>query len=123
VDQGKYSYRIVWEDADGELLGIELSGNNAVTTTGTRGVDQSILLRNLPVTPGSKQIYRTDATGRGDYRLVGILNDGSQGSYLDTFADDELSELRLTQPFTPSTLNQRQYDVSLKNVSGIRPPN
>jgi flagellar hook assembly protein FlgD len=122
VESGKHSYRIVWENADGEMFGIDLSGTSAVTTTGTPGVDQSILLRNLPVTDTPKQIYRTDASGTGDYRLVGILNSGQQGSFVDSVSDDERSEVRLTRNFQRSTLRQRKYDVSLNNISGIRPP-
>src|SRR5262245_27537952 len=56
VDEGKHSYRITWEGEDGKVFGIELTGANAVTTTGTAGVDQSVLLRNLPITPGAKKI-------------------------------------------------------------------
>jgi hypothetical protein len=50
------------------------------------------------------------------------LNDGSQGSFVDSLSDEERSETRLTQPFQRSTLALRKYEVSLKNVSGIRPP-
>jgi hypothetical protein len=30
----------VWEHEAGQLFGIELSGNNAISTTGTPGLDQ-----------------------------------------------------------------------------------
>jgi flagellar basal-body rod modification protein FlgD len=122
VDAGTHSYRVVWENDDGQLFGIELSGSDAVTTTGTPGVDQSILLHNLPITSGPKQIYRTDSTGTGEYQLVGILNDGSQGSFIDSASDAQRSDLRLTRPFQRSSSTRRMYEVSLKNVSGIRPP-
>jgi flagellar basal-body rod modification protein FlgD len=119
---GTYSYRIVWQNNAGQLEGIDLSGDKAVKTNGQPDVDQSVLLRNLPENTGPKKIYRTDATGQGDYRLVGVINDGSQGSFVDTLSDDERSNERLTQPFARSTLIQRMYQVSLNNVSAIRPP-
>lgn len=122
VDKGKHSYRVIWEGDDGKQFGIELSGANALTTTGTPGVDQSVLLRNLPVTPGPKKIYRTDSTGTGEYRLVGILNNGQQGAFVDSLSDDQRSEVRFTGTFQRSTLNERKYEVSLNNISGIKPP-
>jgi flagellar basal-body rod modification protein FlgD len=122
LEAGTYSYRIVWQNNAGQLEGIDLSGVKAVKTNGQPDVDQSVLLRNLPDKTGPKQIYRTDASGKGDYRLVGVIDDGSQGSYVDTLSDDERSEIRLTQPFVRSTLTQRVYEVSLRNVAGIRPP-
>lgn len=122
IEAGKHAYRVVWEGADGKLFGIDFSDNHAVITTGTSGIDESIVLRNLPVTDGPKQIYRTDSSGTGDYRLVGVINDGKQGTYVDSLSDDERSALRLTLPFQRSTLVRRKYQVSLNNVAGIRPP-
>lgn len=122
IDAGNYGYRVVWEDSRGNLFGIDLSGNNAVETTGTEGVDRSIILRNLPKTTTQKQIYRTDASGTGDYQLVGVLTDGEQGSFVDKMNDAERSEVRLTREFQRSSATLRSYLVTLKNVAGIRPP-
>jgi flagellar hook assembly protein FlgD len=122
VDAGTHSYRVTWENDQGQLFGIELAGDDAITTTGTPGVDQSVILRNLPITSGPKQIYRTDKSGEGQYRLVGTLNDGSQSSFVDSLADDERSQISLTRPFFRSAQPARRYSVSLNNVSGIRPP-
>ena len=59
------------------------------------------------MTAGTKQIYRTDASGTGDYRLVGTLTDGSQSSYLDTTADAGRSETRQTEPFNKDAIIPR----------------
>jgi len=121
VDAGTHAYRVVWEEG-GRLFGIDFSGDDAVTTTGTAGVDQAVVIRNLPKTSVPKHIYRTDSSGEGAYKLVGTLTDGSKGSFVDVLADDERSETRLTQPFQPLPAIARSYQVSLSNVSGIRPP-
>jgi flagellar basal-body rod modification protein FlgD len=122
IENGTYAYRVVWEDDRGKLFGIDLSGNQAVETTGTEGLDRAIVIRNLPKTTSQKFIYRTDASGAGDYRLVGTLTNGAQGSFLDVLGDEERSEIRLTRQFQRSTATVRSYLVSLDNVAGIRPP-
>jgi hypothetical protein len=120
--KGEYGYRIVWQGAEG-LEGIELSGADAVSTLSSLSDYQSIRLRNLPVTDGPKRIYRTDASGEGDYRLVATVTDGAQSSYLDTLADDDRSETRQTEPFAKDVeFRLRSFRVSLNNVSEIRPP-
>jgi hypothetical protein len=118
VDPGKHSYRIVWEDGD-KLIGLEFSGTSAVTTTEDEG---AVIIRNLPKTASPKQVYRTDASGSGDYKLVGTITDGSKGSFVDTLADENLSETRQTRPFSRSAVAARSYQVGLNNVSGVRPP-
>jgi flagellar hook assembly protein FlgD len=119
VEKGEYSYRIVWDGPSGPE-GIELSGDEAVSTLSSDSNYQSIRLRNLPVTEGSKRIYRTDQTDNGDYRLVGILTDGSQSSYHDTTADGDRSESRQTESFTSNPLFRvRSFKVSLNNVSDV----
>lgn len=120
VDKGKYAYRIVWQGESGNLEGIELSGADAVSTESELTNYQSIQLRNLPVTRSAKQVYRTDSTGEGEYRLVGILSDGSQSSYLDTTANDARSETRQTLPFDRDvSFGIRNFKVSLNNVSEV----
>jgi flagellar basal-body rod modification protein FlgD len=34
IDAGTYAYRVTWNDVDGNLLGMEFSGDKAITTTG-----------------------------------------------------------------------------------------
>jgi hypothetical protein len=80
-------------------------------------------LRNLPPTPGPKVIYRTDASGMGDYRMVTTLTDGTQSTYLDTVADESRSETRQIEPFNADPkFRARTFKVSLKNVGEIRRP-
>ena len=123
VEPGTYGYRIVWEGDDGDLEGIEFADDNAVVTESGANTYLSVRLDNLPITEGPKQIYRTDANGEGDYRLVTTLVDGSQSSYLDVLADEERSETRLTLPFRQrDDLGFRKYQVSLNKVAEIRPP-
>jgi hypothetical protein len=82
-----------------------------------------VQLKNLPQTHGPKYIYRTDATGESDYRLVGILHDGKQATFVDGLSDQERAQgTLLTQGFQQSLAKFRSYVVSLKNVSFIRPP-
>ncbi len=118
--QGKYSYRVVWLDENGTMKGLELAGENAVSTPG--GYYQSVRIENLPQTPGPKQIYRTDKSGEGDYKLVATVTDGKQSSYLDKTADAELSETRLTAPFQLESIIGRRYRVKLGNIGEIRVP-
>lgn len=122
VGKGTYGYRVVWENEQGQLLGLDMSGDVAITTTGTEGLDRAIELRNLPVTTGPKQVYRTDASGEGDYLLVGTIQNGQQGAFTDRLADAERSDTRLTRPFQRSTGTVRGYEVSLNNVASVRPP-
>jgi len=122
IEKGTYAYRVVWDNGRGGLMGFEFSGAQAVKTTGTDGVDQAIALRNLPATAGPKHIFRTDASGKEPYQLVGVIQDGKQGSFVDRLADDERSDSQLTQGFQRVTAAVRSYVVSLSNISGIRPP-
>lgn len=122
IGEGTYAYRIVWNDEKGVRHGIELSGANAVTTTGTADKDTSILLANLPRTPGIKEIYRTDHTGDGIYQLVGVLTNGEDNNFVDGLSDDERYGPQETGQFQRSTNLQRRYTVSMNNVSEIRPP-
>jgi len=122
IEAGTYSYQVVWEDEAGTLFGLELTDDRAVNTTGTEDLDRAIQISNLPVTAGPKQVYRSDASGNGPYRLVGTVFNGSQASFIDRASDSERGPQQLTRPFQRSTANSRSYEVSLKNVSAIRPP-
>src|SRR5882757_4519462 len=76
VEAGTYAYRVVWDGSNNTLLGMDFSGNKAITTTGTAGVDKAIQVQGLPVTDGPKYVYRTDKSGTGPYQLVGVISDG-----------------------------------------------
>jgi len=117
IKAGTYDYRVVWNDEAGNLFSVEF---NPITTTGEAGVDQSILLSNLPTTSTAKRVYRTDRSGSGNFHLVATLADGGQATYLDTASDANLSQAVLTG--TPSPIDtERKFTVSLRNVSEIRP--
>ena len=122
IGAGTYSYRVVWADDNGKLLGLDFSGSQAIATTGTANKDRSIELVNLPATTGPKQVYRTDSSGTGAYQLVGTITNGNLGSFEDTLADSERSGTTLTQDFQRASGTSRSYDVSLSNVSSITPP-
>jgi flagellar basal-body rod modification protein FlgD len=122
LEKGTYSYQVVWLDQNGALQGVELAGADAISTESALADYQSIWLRNLPRTDGPKQIYRTNASGKGNYQLVATITDGAQSSYLDTLADDERTET-LVKPFVKDeAYRKRSYTASLKNVSEIRRP-
>jgi len=122
VEAGTYGYRVVWQDDNGRLIGLDFSGDNAITTKGAAGVDQAIQLRNLPKTEGSKKVFRTDATGKEPYQLVDTIIDGSQSTFTDTLSDEQRNGTRLTQEFQRAANASRSYEVSLTNISAIRPP-
>jgi len=120
IEAGTYSYQVVWEDG-GQLFGVTFDGDDKVTTTGESGKDTSILLSGLPITSSEKKVYRTDASGSGDYRLVATLPFGETGSYLDTSADSDLSQQVLIG--NPSQIvAKRQFTMQLNNIGEIRPP-
>jgi hypothetical protein len=121
IEAGTYAYRVVWEDQEGRLFGLDFSGDQAITTTGTARKDRAIELRNLPPTANPKYVYRTDASGEWPYQLVGFIPDGQQASFIDRKADDERAD-RLTREFQRTLAIGRSYQVSLNNVSSIRPP-
>jgi flagellar basal-body rod modification protein FlgD len=121
LQPGEYSYRVVWRNEKDELVGIELAGDDAISTVSGLNDYQSIRLNNLPVTDGPKQIYRTNKSGEGEYQLVTTLTDGKQSSYLDTKADVERSPTRQTESFKAQA-GWRSFLVSLNNVSEIRAP-
>lgn len=120
LEAGTYAYRVVWTEND-KLLGMDFSGSKAITTTGTAGVDRAIQVQGLPATSGMKYVYRTDKSGTGNYQLVGVI-DGKMGSIIDNTLDNERNGQTLTTAFQPVEMTKRQYDISLSNVSEIRPP-
>jgi flagellar hook assembly protein FlgD len=123
IEAGEYSYRVLWQDEKGKYWGLELSGEDAITTTGKSGVDRSVRIDNLPPTSGLKQIYRTDAGGDEPYRLVGQAH-GQQASFVDTLSDGQRSHAEFDRwdEVSRSTNTTRSYEVKLENVRDIRPP-
>src|SRR3954447_13610900 len=122
IEAGTHAYRVVWRDDSGKLIGMDFSGDFALKTTGTSGLDQSVELRNLPATSVPKYVYRTDSSGTGAYQLVNIITDGSQGNFVDGTSDAKRNGQRFTKSFKRAKITQRSYDVSLNNVSAVRPP-
>jgi flagellar basal-body rod modification protein FlgD len=122
IEAGTYSYRVVWSGDNNQLVGMDFSGDKAITTTGTAGVDKAIRVQGLPVTDGPKYVYRTDKSGTGNYQLVGVISDGKTGSIVDNAADADRNGQTLTQPFEAVATAKRAYDIALSNVSAIRPP-
>jgi flagellar basal-body rod modification protein FlgD len=121
VEKGTYAYRVIWQNAEGKFEGLELSGADAISTDSSLNNYHSIRLRNLPTSAGPKMIYRTDASGIGDYRLVTTLTDGTQSTYLDTVSDEARSETRQVEPFNNDPrFRTRTFKASLKNVGEIR---
>jgi flagellar basal-body rod modification protein FlgD len=122
LEKGTYSYHIVWQNEKGELQGVALDGDDAISTEDNRSDFQSIWLRNLPKTAGPKRVYRTDASGAGNYQLVATIADGTQSSHLDTVADEERTETLVKPFFQDEAYRKRSYIASLNNVAEIRRP-
>ncbi|MCC7474664.1 MAG: hypothetical protein IT425_04670 [Pirellulales bacterium] len=122
MESGTYAYRVLWNDEKGGLQGMEFSGDQSLQITGEEGVDRAIEIHSLPVTKSTKYVYRTDASGTGDYQLVGVITDGGRGSFVDVTGDSDRDGSVQTQPFQRVATTSRAYDVGLKNVSLIRPP-
>lgn len=119
IEAGTYQYRVVWRD-QGRLFGIDpLDGDAIAVATG-----EAIQISNLPITGGPKQVYRTDGSGSGRFRLVGTITSGSDSSFLDDVSNQNLSETVLSgqpQLLRPED-SIRSFTVSLNNVATIRPP-
>lgn len=123
IEAGRYQYRVVWQDSQGTLLGVDPleSQGGSIAIRGVTGTDQAIQISNLPVTDVPKQIYRTDGSDSGKFHLVGTLADGANSTFLDTTANADLSQTVLTQ--TPQFIQSlRSVEMSLNNVGEIRPP-
>jgi len=122
IEAGRYQYRVVWEDSQGTLLGVDplVGQGGTMTTHGEAGTDRAIRISNLPVTGTPKQVYRTDGSGSGKFHLVGTLADGRAGTFLDTTSNAQLSQTLLTK--TPQFIQSlRSVEISLNNVGEIRP--
>ena len=124
IGEGSYQYRVVWGDGQGNLFAIDplassgLEGGVIQLSEGGK----SILVSGLPITATPKDIYRTDGTGKGDFRYLGTLTDGNDSSFVDTQSDENLSTSVLNN--TPQLIKNttRSFTISLNNVGEIRPP-
>jgi flagellar basal-body rod modification protein FlgD len=116
VEEGKYLYEVVWNGSEGQEFSFQLEAD-----TRTLGdFDGSIQINNLPETTGPKRVYRTDATGTGERRLVGELPLGATSTFVDTKASNDRGRILNTQP---QQLNvARRVTVTLNNVAQIEPP-
>lgn len=116
IAEGKYVYEVVWEGTDGQEFSFEV----AADTANMAEFNGAIQLQNLPETTGSKRIYRTDASGEGERRLVANLAQGNTSTFVDSTADSDRGVL-LTS--TPQKLEvARRVTVTLNNVAQIEPP-
>jgi flagellar basal-body rod modification protein FlgD len=117
VASGKYTYEVVWQSESGTKYGVEVEA-----TTATLGnFTGAIQLNYLPVTVGEKRIYRTDRTGEGERKLVGVLPKGSTTTFIDSKSDAE----RTGDPITDQVNLVEFADkvtVPLSSVGEIRPP-
>lgn len=116
VEEGKYVYEVVWNGNEGQEFSFEVTAD-----TNTLAEFQGALqLNNLPETTGPKRIYRTDATGDGERRLVGELPLGGTSTFVDTMASGDRGRALTTQPQQLGVA--RRVTVTLNNVAQIEPP-
>jgi flagellar basal-body rod modification protein FlgD len=117
VEEGRYIYEVVWESDQGTMFGVEIGASSE----GVSGFEGAIQLSNLPETSGQKSIYRTDKTGDGERKLVGVLPQGSSNTFVDTKSDDQREGDPLTAKVQLVEFASRER-VTLNNVGEIRPP-
>ena len=124
LQAGTYQYRVVWSDNDGNQFGVDplAEANGGLGAITFENSDQSILISGLPETSSSKRIYRTDSTGKGNFRLIDTITDGKQSSYIDTQADADLSNAVLNGTPTLIDYAERSFNVSLSNAGEILLP-
>jgi len=124
IEAGTYKYRVVWSDDQGNRVAIDPVASDGVENGAIQITDdgQSILISGLPVTTVGKQVYRTDASGTGNYRLVGTISSGDDSYFLDTTSDTDLSQTVLQGNPPLLDNSERSFIVSLRNVGEIRPP-
>jgi hypothetical protein len=117
VEEGRYIYEVVWQSDEGTMFGVEIGASSA----GVSGFDGAIQLSNLPETTGEKSVYRTDKTGEGERKLVGVLPQGTTTTFIDTKSDGQREGDPLTEKVQLVEFASRER-VSLSNVGEIRPP-
>ncbi len=117
VASGNYTYEVVWQSESGTKYGVELEA----TTAELADFQGAIQLNNLPATTGEKRIYRTDRSGAGERKLVGVLPRGTTSTFVDRLADAD----RTGEPITEQVNLVEFADkvtVPLTSVGEIRPP-
>lgn len=123
MEAGEYQYLVVWEDG-GNLFGVDPlmkddGTSGSIKIQGREGVDQSVLISNLPQTQAIRRVYRRE-TGEDNYKLVGTITDAKAATFLDTKTKDEATTALAG---TPQLMrSQREFEVSLNNIGEIRPP-
>ncbi len=117
VEEGHYIYEVVWQDDEGTSFGVEIGAS----TAGVSEFGGAIQLSNLPETSGEKKVYRTDKTGDGERKLVGVLPRGISTTFVDTMSDDQRTGDPITEKVHLIEFASRER-VSLNNVGEIRPP-
>ncbi|MGI9456426.1 MAG: hypothetical protein ACR2NU_07680, partial [Aeoliella sp.] len=116
VGKGNYLYEVVWDGPDGNEFSFDVPAN----TANLANFNGTVQINNLPETDGEKRIYRTDATGEGDRKLVATLPSGTSTTFIDSIAD---ASRRQTLTTTPQKLGvARRVTVTLNNVAQIEPP-
>lgn len=117
IAAGDYVYEVVWQGEDNRKYGVEVE----VDTGQLTGFKGSIQLNNLPATEGQKLVYRTNKTGEGDRKLVGVLPRGASTTFLDSTADADRSGEAITDQ-VQRVPYANKVTVALSNVGEIRPP-
>lgn len=84
IESGSYSYEVVWE-AEGTQFSVQTTVNTETLGDDFQG---SIRIENLPETAVPKRVYRTNNSGSGELRLVGVLASGGATGFTDTLADN-----------------------------------
>ncbi len=112
VESGNYTYEITWE-AEGTILSVTVSAD-------TDSLDDflgSIRLDNLPETSVPKTVYRTDKSGSGELKQIGVLP-GETTAFTDQLGDDERGEEEI--PASRQILRFADaVEVRLSNVSTV----
>lgn len=116
AEEGQYVYEVVWHGEGGQEFSFEVEAD----TRALAGFAGSIQINNIPDTTGPKRIYRTDASGTGERRLVGELSNGTTTTFVDTSAAKDRGALLSTQPQQLGVA--RRVTVTLNNVAQIEPP-
>lgn len=117
VASGNYTYEVVWESTSGTKYGVEVDASTAALAD----FQGAIQLNYLPATAGEKRIYRTDRTGEGERKLVGVLPRGSTTTFVDRLSDADRTGDPITEQVNLVEFADR-VTVPLSSVGEIRPP-
>lgn len=113
IEPGSYNYKVVFDHENpGRTPKAMDLGPATLNESG------GITLDNLPITPGSKQIYRTDKSGTGAYYLVAEV-DGPTTQFDDRASANSIPGQQLSVP-TEFFSSDQTFTVSLENVAEIQ---